>query len=503
MVPSWLLDEMAQQLESKAERRQIHQLAFAVNQHRWPEDANLLDLYRLRDLVQDLTRSYRSFEELKQALRRALSQAPESKSFIPAARTLLKAARQAYQGDRSAAALPSEESLGGFQPSDPAAQRLSPFETRTSNASSHPFPPLPYDEIASTLGQSPSATRIKKLLYAVCSGEWSNDPIMLGRFRLTNLLKQLHKMSSDEAALHSALRNVVVTLNRQMEYELVAQLIQRECQRLYSSLEVSSLEVSSPEDSPLEEISTSYYRENSLKSAISQSSAVEESNFTTGPERRSSGLPNNSSSLPDSGVDPVPLGFYDDDDDAPEPTGVLIAKGNAGPAHALSSANAMPPEHLAESLSQNPPYGYPSTQQSTSRSASEPWAAPNYNPGYAHSPQANPAPTDQEVRPLDWLGLAELRVELMRYANPLRVKALMFSTLYYPFDLDSGGDWSKLQTETLGDLILRLMEQFTSHSSLDEQLQLMARQLRPSDEYGNAAGAIARALRPFYPAMNG
>ncbi len=459
MVPSWLLDEVAQKLESQAERRQIHQLAFATHQHRWPEDPNLLDLYRLRDLVQDLTRNYRSFEELKQGLRRALSQAPESKAFIPAARTLLKVARQAYQGDGSAVALPSEASLDGFNPSDPAAQRLSPFETRASDATSHPFPPLPYDEIAATLEQSPSATRIKKLLYAVCSGEWSNDPVVLGRFRLTNLLKQLHKMSAEEEALHSALRNVVVTLNRQMEYELVAQLIQRECHRLYA---------------PLEEVAKNHQPDSGFDSAP-PTAYPEEEPFSTGPNRH-----------PGSGVDPVPLGFYDDDD-APEPTGVLIPMG--------ATANQQS-DIQAENSNQRPPYASPESSPSQ-----ESWAAPDYNPDYAHSPQAaqTAAPAEQPARPLDWKGLAELRVELMRYANPLRVKALMFSTLYYPFDLNSGGDWSKLQTETLGDLILRLMDQFPSYSSLDEQLKLMACQMMPSDEYGNAAGAIARALRPFYP----
>ncbi len=454
MVPSWLLDEVAQQLESQAERRQMHQLAFAANQNRWPEDPNLLDLYRLRDIVQDLTRSYRSFEELKQGLRRALSQAPEGKAFIPAARTFLKITRQAYQGDSSAAALPSEASLDGFNPSEPAAQRLSPFETRSSDAKSHPFPPLPYDEIAATLEQSPSATRIKKLLYAVCSGEWSNDSVVLGRFRLTNLLKQLHKMSEEEESLHSALRNVVVTLNRQMEYELVAQLIQRECHRLYAP----PMEISHPE--------------NALKSSAPTS--YEEELLSTGPNRGSG-----------NGVDPVPLGFYDDDE-APEPTGVLLPMGAAA-----NQGNHLEAENLAEA---SPPYASPATDPSP-----EPWTTPDYNPDYAPSTSAHSEPGTQEVRTLDWQALAELRVELMRYANPLRVKALMFSTLYYPFDLNAGGDWSKLQTETLGDLILRLMEQFTSHNSLDEQLKLMACQLMPSDEYGSAAGAIARALRPFYP----
>ncbi len=463
MVPSWLLDEVAQQLESQAERRQIHQLAFAANQNRWPEDLNLLDLYRLRDLVQDLTRSYSSFEELKQALRRALSQAPESKAFIPAGRTLLKITRQAYQGDSSAAALPSEASLDGFNPSEPAAQRLSPFETRSIDADSNPFPPLPYDEISATLEQSPSATRIKKLLYAVCSGEWSNDPVMLGRFRFTNLLKQLHKMSANEEALHSALRNVVVTLNRQMEYELVAQLIQRECHQLYT---------------PLEQLSTSQPAPDPELQSPTQAVYSTEDPFSTGPERISG-----------SGVDPIPLGFYDDDD-TPEPTGVLIPMGIDG-----DQGNRLQRENLTTSPSQQPLDAPPASER-----APEQWDNPDYtDSSQTDSAQGNPNPVEQQAQSLDWQGLAELRVELMRYANPLRVKILLFSTLYYPFDLNSSGDWSKLQTETLGDLTLRLMEQFTSHDSLDEQLQLMACQLMPSDEYGNAAGAIARALRPFYP----
>ncbi len=466
MVPSWLLDEVAQQLESQAERPQIHQLTFAANQHRWPQDSNVLDLYRLRDLVQDLTRNYSSFEELKQSLRHALSLAPESKAFVPAARTLLKVAKQAYQGDSSAAALPTEASLSEFPPTLGAEAIVSPFETRASNPIDNPLPTQPYDQIAATLEQSPSATRIKKLLYAVCSGEWSNDPVMLGRFRLSNLLKQLHKMSPNEEALHKALRNVVVTLNRQMEYELVAQLIQRECQKLYA---------------PQDEIA----KQASYGTAQSNATHID----PPGPAP-SNEAPFNSTL--GSGVDPVPLGFYDDDE-GPEPTGILIPGTEVDTP--VSGWETSPNSGST-----------PDTGPKVKASPSEPteaWATPDYNPSYASSPQGDVAEasagTVQAAQTLDWQGLAELRVELMRYANPLRVKALMFSTLYYPFDANSDSDWSKLQTETLGDLILRLMEQFQQHSSLEEQLQLVASRLMPNDEYGNAAGAIIRALRPFYP----
>jgi len=469
MVPSWLLDEVAKQLESQAERQQIHQLTFAANQHNWPDDPNILDLYRLPDLVQDLTRSYASFEELKQALRRALTQAPQGKAFIPAARTLLKVIRQAYQGDGSAAALPSEASLGGFQPGDPGGQSPSPFETRVSHGgdredsigASRPAAPLPYEDIAATLQQSPSATRVKKLLYAVCSGEWSNDPVMLGRFRLSNLIKQLHNMSVNEEALRSALRNVVVTLNRQMEYELVAQLIQRECHRLYSSTADSA--------------SHSYGEPPSLiEPALSYDAVYEEEPLSTGP-----------GGSPGTGVEPVPLGFYDDD--LPEPTGVRMSADllAADPLDALQST-ALQPDAPQDSV--DPPT-VAQSEQAVQASASD----------SDHLAIAEEAAIAQQPRPLDWDGLAELRVELMRYANPLRVKALIFSTLYFPFELSADADWSKLQGETLGNLLVRLMEQFSSHSHLDEQLRLTAGQLMPSDEYGNAAGAIARALRPFYP----
>lgn len=469
MVPSWLLDEVAQQLESQAERPQIHQLTFAANQHRWPTDSNVLDLYRLRDLVQDLTRNYSSFEELKQSLRQALSLAPESKAFIPAARTLLKVAKQAYQGDSSAAALPTEASLSEFSPTLGAGPTVSPFETRASNPIDNPLPTQPYESIAATLEQSPSATRIKKLLYAVCSGEWSNDPVMLGRFRLSNLLKQLHQMSPHEDALHKALRNVVVTLNRQMEYELVAQLIQRECHQLYA---------------PQDDAKPASY-------GTAQDNATQ-LDPPGPPASQHNEAPFNSEL--GSGVDPVPLGFYDD---GPEPTGVLIP-GTEADDTPISGWDTSP-------HSSSTPETGPNATASSPESA-EAWATPDYNPSYASSPQGemtagstDSEATAQAAQTLDWQGLAELRVELMRYANPLRVKALMFSTLYYPFDANSDSDWSKLQTETLGDLILRLMEQFQKHSNLEEQLQLVASRLMPTDEYGNAAGAIIRALRPFYP----
>ncbi len=91
----------------------------------------------------------------------------------------------------------------------------------------------------------------------------------------------------------------------------------------------------------------------------------------------------------------------------------------------------------------------------------------------------------------------ELRIEVMKYSNPLRAKILSFSTLYYLFEFNPQ-DWLTLKTLTLDDLILGL---FCQHETLDQlhtNLCKNAEQLPEPHEYLQAASVMLQALQNPY-----
>jgi len=89
-----------------------------------------------------------------------------------------------------------------------------------------------------------------------------------------------------------------------------------------------------------------------------------------------------------------------------------------------------------------------------------------------------------------------VRQELMKYANPLRAKILLFSVVHHKFD-NSGKDWSLLNTCLLDDLMYEAYKKYNNLDILEEKISQAATLLNDSDEYLQSAGAIIQALQSF------
>jgi class 3 adenylate cyclase len=94
--------------------------------------------------------------------------------------------------------------------------------------------------------------------------------------------------------------------------------------------------------------------------------------------------------------------------------------------------------------------------------------------------------------------LFDLRIEIFQYANPLRAKILLFSCLHGPFSFTSQ-DWYTLRQQTLDDLLKQTFRYCPTFSDLDSKLTIIAHCLDPHDVHAQIAGAIARAMKPYYP----
>lgn len=93
--------------------------------------------------------------------------------------------------------------------------------------------------------------------------------------------------------------------------------------------------------------------------------------------------------------------------------------------------------------------------------------------------------------------LFEMRLEIMRYTNPLRAKILIFSTLYQQLDINEK-DLAVIRSHELDDLLMNLFYYCQTITEMDARLGSTARCLFEADENYQAASAIVQAMKPFY-----
>jgi hypothetical protein len=125
---------------------------------------------------------------------------------------------------------------------------------------------------------------------------------------------------------------------------------------------------------------------------------------------------------------------------------------------------------------------------------------PSPPPVIQHSRPA--PPPEQPVRdrppakptPLDWF---DVRIEIMKYTNPLRAKLLIFACLHQRATLD-GEAWSVVRSSDLDTLLQNLLQAYPTQQRLESQFKKTANVLPQPDQYLQAASAVLRAVKPFY-----
>lgn len=95
----------------------------------------------------------------------------------------------------------------------------------------------------------------------------------------------------------------------------------------------------------------------------------------------------------------------------------------------------------------------------------------------------------------------DLRLEIMKYTNPLLAKILVFSTVDGKLFDFSQQDWLSIKGQEMDDLILRLFRACETITELEFQLNSTAKCLEDPAQFRQAASVIIRALKPFYPSL--
>lgn len=91
----------------------------------------------------------------------------------------------------------------------------------------------------------------------------------------------------------------------------------------------------------------------------------------------------------------------------------------------------------------------------------------------------------------------KLRLDMIRYCNPLRLKILLFSLLYHPFTYKQA-DWQELRGCVLTDLLEQLFHTYEDYPPLKAQIMSLANILDPTEEYLIVGDRLLRSMTPIY-----
>lgn len=112
-------------------------------------------------------------------------------------------------------------------------------------------------------------------------------------------------------------------------------------------------------------------------------------------------------------------------------------------------------------------------------------------------PKPAPPPPTLSTFPKDRNDLFDIKLDILRYTNPLRAKILIFSTLYHQFRY-TDDELSLLKRQEIDDLIVRLYRACPTLPQLKNKLNNTAKSLPSSSENLQTAETIFMALRAYY-----
>ena len=383
-------------------------------------------------------------------------------------------------------------------------------------------PPNPLRQAVQQLQEDANHRRIKKLLFGTCQGVWENDMTVLSQFDLQELVQTLCRRHATLDALETALNNIIARLNRQGDYIAVASCILSALQPVYAQAIADASELEDVTDIP-EAISVydraaarltqssqarriqkllyavanntwendmaviAGYEMGTLVAAVHQIAPTMKE-LTYHLERVIKRLNRQeqyaqvaemiTEALSSVYAPEQPIHFS-------EPTGMVSA---TLPNTSMMLSTAMGSSYEGEFL--------------TSMTRLSP-GAPAPGDGTVSYGTPPPRPVGQRVsadphRVRDRRNLYPLRLEIMRYTNPLRAKILLLSTVRSPFAFNQQ-DWLTLKTKTLEELVREAFNYCPSFADLESKLTIISHCLDDVDENTQTAGAILQAMKPYYP----
>ncbi|MBD2090306.1 hypothetical protein H6F67_10620 [Microcoleus sp. FACHB-1515] len=321
------------------------------------------------------------------------------------------------------------------------------------------------DVVAQAIAQSHSQQRVKKLLVYACHGSWESEPLKLNQYAWIDLLQTIQQIAPTFDRLQAHLTTLVKTLNKPAEYTLVANVIANCCRLLYTAPppspekrqrydQIAAQLQAEPDAVRIKKLLVCachnvWENDRARLDRISLSELVEElHSLATTIEQLQAVLESIVKTLNRQGhyrivaqaIAQIFAPLYRDELEAtvvlPDPP---IAPSADAPGSIVKSTPSLPLSARVDAL------------------------------------------------------LFDLRLEILKYANPLRAKLLLFSALHEPIDLSQ---ISLLKTDDLDHLLRSIIRIHPTPAALELHLNDTAQQLK--GDYVQTARSIARSLQGFY-----
>lgn len=495
--------QVVRNLEHNPHLPRIKKLLFYVCKNRWENDQQQLEALTIRTLVQELHQLAPSPEQLRGFLDAAVNTLSKQTEYSLIANIILSEVAQ----------LNADEA----QPRQPSAFHASGDVTQAISLPDLPTEDLPtiYDRLAQELQQNSDVLpRAKKLLFYVCRRRWENDQVQLDSVSLPRLVQELHQLAPTFDRLNGVITSFVQTLNKQAEYSLIANLLIGKLHRLYDTPPpalpatgqptlVTTAPVS-PESPPLP--ASTYQLDLSEQTDRYKIVAAEldrhpdhlrikklmlyacRMQWESDPARLAS--LGTAALVQELHSHALTLEQLQTTLSAIVQT---VSKQAEYAAIARATLSQMSRLYVAQPVAMNV------AEAAAPASTSEPIrddevkvapispAPPSINPPAQPEPQAQAQP----------ISLFDIRLGIMKYANPLRTKLLIFSALHTDFTY-SNQDWLNLKMYELDGLLRSLLYTCKTYTDLELVLYEAARRLQDPEQNVQTADALIKTLRSLY-----
>lgn len=475
------LTEVVQALEQQADVLRTKKLIYCACHQVWENSPTKLASVALGDLIQELMRVAPTLKQLRLTLDKVVKTLSKQAEYTLIANTIFSQVSQLY----------------------PDLQ-VTPSPKVSESAIA---------EVAQALEHQENLIRIKKLLFYTCRNTWSNDLKQLEQIRLEDLIQELLSLNPTLEFLTLSLDSAVRTLSRQAEYSLVAKAILSKLDKLYQlytdypeSTQVLIPSHRSGQTTILTQVNPAPELTEVLNPA-SQPPACPYEAIAVHLEQSihivrlkkllfyacRSVWPSDQNELDRIGLKDLVQEIHERFSSFTTLQATLdaVVRTLNKPEEYSLIANTLisevaplynPPCESVQTAIQQ----LPSPQQMVERSAVRASKASHNSAGAIRTKRA--------YEPFD------LRLELMRYTNPLRAKILVFSVMRHKFGFNDH-DWLSLKNCELDNLLQEFYASCETFTDVESRLEITASCLDDSEEYMQAAGAISQCLQPFYPAI--
>ncbi|NER80233.1 MAG: adenylate/guanylate cyclase domain-containing protein, partial [Leptolyngbya sp. SIO1D8] len=371
--------------------------------------------------------------------------------------------------------------------------------------------------IAQELQQNANQHRIKKLIFGTCQGVWENDPVVLSQFDLLSLLDKLCNRYASLPTLEKAFQDMASQLNRKAEYLAVADIVIETLQPIYLQKADAG-----------ETVQTVITDEQAIYQEVAQGLTEQQEQVRIKKLLYAvihTAWENDSNILMAQAMESLVADVHQmapTESDLSYHLERIIKRLNRQSRYtqvALLIAEAFQKLYQAHSIASQPNVEEATALEAlageqtvmvvkelstsddgltlvTQLGSDEP---PSHESTTARLPSS--AQGDVAQPPLknrDRRNLFGLRLEIMRYTNPLRAKILLLSTVRSPFAFTQQ-DWITLKAKTLDDLIQDAFAYCSTYADLESKLTIMCHCVDNVAENLQTAGAILQAMKPFYP----